>query len=148
ARMTIEPFRKSTDENINLSATGFHAAYTRALKNNAEVEDRIERTLNGESEKFGTTARRFADLVVSQDEVLKLLSSAIVLATYAMVDMEALGKHARLRIGGQQRKLAIANLVKAFGPQARTMPKADFPAVWAPAIMLCKFLQEWPGGDE
>ena len=119
AKSQVSTYTTSSNEAIKTSAEGTAFAFSLLadLHEKSVAEHKALLDSIGEGKlKPGTVLERQAELVASYDEAWKLLLSAVIAGTYAVVEVEPVtGRMSRLALTRAQRDDILQKLVSTFG---------------------------------
>jgi len=119
AQSQMSPYVTSSNEAIKTSAEGAATVFARLVelhnRSVAEYTAFLDSVGDGKV-KPGTVLERQADLGASYDEAWKLLITAVIAGTYAVVEVEpTTGRMSRLALTRVQRDVVLEKLVSTFG---------------------------------
>jgi hypothetical protein len=140
AKAQVSPYVTSSNEAIKTSAQGAALVFSLLVdlqdKSVAEHKAFLDAAAEGKV-KPGTTLERHAELAASYDEAWKLLITAVIASTYAVVEVEpATGLMSRLGLTRVQRDEVLKKVHSTFGDEVkRGMKAGQLPLVAAAAAL-------------
>jgi hypothetical protein len=141
----VEGFLKSKDRFIATSAKGAFVVYSSLIKLDRELSLVVKGMLNESPgrRRSGDLAERLADLSAKKNRTWKLLLTATVAATWALVDPAAREQQGRvqLRISASQRRQLQDDLRRQFGESIEGGMKAGQSSLVGSAALLYSFLE-------
>lgn len=149
----IQQHMESDNELIKESAANFSFIYSSIVKNNTQLLDFIEETLNKPDDALfpqGTWMRRLSEYMATNEELWRTLVYATVMSTYTMVDMSRSEESNAgfLTIAAAERDMLKAELRKVFGDEVTGGMKAGQAPIDASGAVLWEFLAKaWKPAD-
>lgn len=123
AKSHVSPYAASPHKVIKTSATGATAVFTRLV----DLSDRSVKeftafldSLGDGRVKRGTVLEKQAELGAAYDEAWKLLITAVIAGTYAVIEEDAsTGRMSGLALTAAERDIVLQRLVSTFGSDVK-----------------------------
>lgn len=144
AKEQVVPYGTSSNKAIKTSAQGATLVFALLVDLEQRSIEEYKTLLDaaaGGNLKRGTMLERQAELAVKYDEAWKLLITAVIASTYAVVELEpATGRMSRLGLTRTQRDEVLKRLHSTFGDDVKGGMKAGQLPLMAAAAALYEIL--------